>query len=190
MKRELHRGRIDVVRRLAEIDVVVRVNDIVLAALLAQYLEGAIGHHLVRVHVRRSSSAAVNHVDPEMLVVQPFPDLARGLRDRVDYVAVDELQIEVGARGCFLHGCERGDESWKLTQLDATDAEVLHRTQSLNPVQCIDGNVALAEEVSLAASGPGEIDARSISRLEAKLFQPEGKKRLHVAGSYTGRIPY
>ncbi len=76
VKRELHRGRINVVGRLAEIDVVVRVNDVVLPALLAEDLERAIGHHFVCVHVRRSSGAALDHVDPEMLVMQTFPDLA------------------------------------------------------------------------------------------------------------------
>src|ERR1700686_5486675 len=44
----------------------------------------------------------------------------------------------------------------------ATDAEIFHRAQSMNPVKRIHGNVALAEQVALAASRSGEVDARSI----------------------------
>src|SRR5258706_13105474 len=99
----------------------------------------------------------------------------------MDYVAIEELQIKVGARGCLLHRRERGDERGKLTQLDAADAEVLDRTQSLNPVQCVDGNVSLAEQVALAAGRARDGDARNNGRFERKLFQPRRKMRIHLS---------
>jgi len=42
VERELHRGRIDVVRRLAEIEMIVRVHELVLTALLAEDLQRAV----------------------------------------------------------------------------------------------------------------------------------------------------
>ena len=73
---ELHRRRIHVVGRLTEVEMIVGMDDVVLAAFFAEYLERAIGHDLVGVHVRRRSGSALNHVDAEMLVVLSLPDLS------------------------------------------------------------------------------------------------------------------
>src|SRR5205809_888288 len=100
-------------------------NDLVLTALFTENLERAIRHHFVRVHVRRSAGAALYHVDAEMVVVQPFSDLARRLRDGVDDLAIEQLHLQVGERRRFLHTGERGDERWKLAQLYAADGEIL-----------------------------------------------------------------
>ena len=51
MQGELHRRRIDIVRRLTEVEMVIGMNDVVVAALLAEDLERAIGHDFVDVHV-------------------------------------------------------------------------------------------------------------------------------------------
>jgi hypothetical protein len=52
VQRELERGGIDVVGGLTEIDVVVGAHHVVLAALLSQNLQRAVGDHFVDVHVR------------------------------------------------------------------------------------------------------------------------------------------
>ena len=47
----LQRGRIGVIRALAAIDVIVRIEVLVFAFLMTGQLEAAVGHHLVDVHV-------------------------------------------------------------------------------------------------------------------------------------------
>ena len=76
VKGELHRRRVYVVGRLAEIEMIVRVNDVVVPALLAEDLERAVGHDFVCVHVGRSAGAALYHVDAKMLVVEAIPYFA------------------------------------------------------------------------------------------------------------------
>src|SRR5262249_46009125 len=66
--RDVDRGREDVVRALPHVHVVVRVDDRLLAALRAEVLEGAIGDHLVRIHVRRRPGAGLEDVDDELAV--------------------------------------------------------------------------------------------------------------------------
>ena len=171
MKRELHRRRIDVVRRLAQIEMIVGMNDVVLPARLAEDLERAVGHHFVGVHVGRSSGSALNHVDAEVVVVQPVSDLARRLRNRVDDLAIDEPQLEIGQRGCFFHGGERGDQSREFTKLDARDAEVLHRAQCLDSIESAGGYISLSEQVVLPTRRSRQIDTRSLRRFETQLSE-------------------
>ena len=68
--RELHRGRVGVVGRLRQVDVVVRVQRArSRPCAWPDELERAVGDHLVRVHVRRGAGAALDHVDDELVVV-------------------------------------------------------------------------------------------------------------------------
>ena len=138
---------------------IVRVNDLVLPAFLAEDLERPIRHHLVGVHVGRSSSAALDHVDTEVFVVPTFSDLASGLRNRIDDFAVEELHLEIGERRRFFYAGQRGDERRKLTKLDSTDREILDRAQCLDSIQRRRRHVALAKHVTLSTSWSGEIDS-------------------------------
>ena len=79
--RELDRGRVHVVRRLAAVDVVDRVQLGVVAELLAHRLEARVGDDLVGVHVGAGARTALDDADHE-LVVQLAGDDA--LADVVD----------------------------------------------------------------------------------------------------------
>src|SRR5690349_4652549 len=110
MKRQLDRRRIYVVGRLTEIEMVVGMYEFVLPALLAEYLERAIRHHFVDVHVAGRPGPALDHVDAEMIVVQSFPDLGGRLTDRIDDIAIEQLHLEVGESGSFFYSRECGDQ--------------------------------------------------------------------------------
>ena len=168
VKRELHRRRIHVVRRLTEIDVVVRVHDVVLAALLPENLQRAVGDDLVGVHVRRSAGAALNHVDAEMPVVQSLSDLTRSEADRAHYLVIKEIHVVIRPRCRFLHRRERRDQAGEFAKLDAGDREVFYRAQRLNSVKRCRRNIALAEQIVLATSRPREIHTGSAGGLETQ----------------------
>src|SRR3954463_973532 len=101
--------------------------------------------------------------------MQTFPDFSGGLRDRVDYFAVNELHLEIGERRRFLDRGQGCDERGELAQLDARDREVLDRPESLNPVERRCWTFALAEQIVLSAAGSREVDARRVGGLETQL---------------------
>ena len=65
---EAYGGGVHVVGRLAAVAVVVGVAVLVLALLVSHDFEGAVGNHLVGVHVHTGPCAALHHVDGEVLV--------------------------------------------------------------------------------------------------------------------------
>ncbi len=82
---DVHGRRNHVVGRLAEVDVVVRVDDAVTDAL-AHNLRGAVGDDLVGVHVRRRARPGLEHVDGELVVELAGDDFVGGLDDAVRLV--------------------------------------------------------------------------------------------------------
>ena len=87
-RREVHGRGEDVVRRLAEVDVVVRVHA----------LAGERGHDLVRVHVRRGARAGLEDVDRELVVVLAGRDRVTRGGDARGELAVEQAEIGVHAR--------------------------------------------------------------------------------------------
>ena len=72
---------IGVVGGLRAVDVIVRVAVLVLALLVAHQLERAVGDHLVGVHVGRGAGAALEDVEPELVVELSVDELLAGLLD-------------------------------------------------------------------------------------------------------------
>ena len=68
--RELERRRIDVVGALAHVDVLVGMQEVIVALGAAEQLQRAVGDHLVGIHVGRGAGAALDDVDHE-LFMQP-----------------------------------------------------------------------------------------------------------------------
>ena len=66
-KREFAGGRVGVVRGLRLVDVVVRMDVCVIAALVAGDFQRTVGDHLVHVHVRRGAGTALHHIDRELI---------------------------------------------------------------------------------------------------------------------------
>lgn len=58
---------------------IVRMAVAVLAPLVPEQLQRTVRNHLVGIHVRRRTGAALHHVDHEMLVQPALLDLAAGI---------------------------------------------------------------------------------------------------------------
>ena len=80
---DVHRRREDVVRRLAAVDVVVRMDQAPLAERPAEQLRGAVGEHLVHVHVGLRARAGLPDRERELAVVLAGQHLVGGGDDRV-----------------------------------------------------------------------------------------------------------
>ena len=73
----------DVVRGLAHVDVVVRMDRGLGAEFAAEYLDRPVGDDLVGVHVGGGTRPCLEHVEDEGMVQPPLDDLLRRLHDGV-----------------------------------------------------------------------------------------------------------
>ena len=150
---DVERGRVGVVGGLRAVDVVVRAAVRVLALLVAHQLEGAVGDHLVGVHVGRGAGAALEDVEAELVVQLAVDELLAGPLDAGEDLRAELAAVEVGARGGQLHHREGLDEVRVEAQLDARDVEVLEGAGRLDAVVGVGGHLLLAEQVVLDARG-------------------------------------
>ena len=129
----------DIVRRLAHVDVVVRVH------LAAQGLCRQRGDDLVGVHIGAGAGAGLEDVDGEMLVVAALGDGAGAVLDGLRHVGLHQAQVEVGLGAGGLDQSQRPDEAAGESQ--PADGEVVDSALRLRRVQGLGRDVHLAEGV-------------------------------------------
>ena len=92
-------GREHIVRGLPHVDVVVGVDRLLLVeAIAAGHLDGAVTDDLVGVHIGRGARAGLVDVDGELIVPLSGRHLPRSLLNGVGHLLVDDL--EPGVFGC------------------------------------------------------------------------------------------
>ena len=97
---DVHRGRENVVRRLAEVHVVVGVHQALLPALAAEQLGSAVGEHLIDVHVGLRAGAGLPHHQRKLGIVAAGQHLLGGASDglRLLFRQQAEVRIDRGRR--------------------------------------------------------------------------------------------
>ena len=80
------------------------------AARFAQQFGGAVGQHLVRIHVVRRAGARLIHVDDELVAQASREDFVGGRHDRARHVGIETPERGVGLGRRFLDEDGRGDE--------------------------------------------------------------------------------
>lgn len=144
--------RVDVVRRLAQVDMLVGVQMPVVALVMAQDLQGPVGDHLVGVHVRRGPGAALDDIDDELVVQLPAgPDLPAGGGDRVGPLRVEQPEVLVGPGRGLLDGGERIDQVRVGGDRRTGDGEVLDGAQGVHAPVRLGGYLPVAEQIVFAA---------------------------------------
>ena len=118
---QVHGRREDVVRRLAHVHVVVRVD----------VVAGERRDHLVRVHVRRGARAGLEDVDRELVVELACGDAVGGGCDALGLVGVEQAQLGVHAGGSGLDPAEPAGDGGR--DRPPGDGEVLDRLPRLGP---------------------------------------------------------
>ncbi len=89
----------------------------------AQHLDGAVGDHLVGVHVGLGAGAGLPDHQREVVVELAVDDLLRGLGDRLAQLRVDVALRDVDQRAGLLDDAKRADDGDGL--LFPADREVL-----------------------------------------------------------------
>ena len=120
---DVHRGRERIVRRLAHIDVIVGMNRLLGAEFAAQQFVGAIGDHLVEVHVGLGAGAGLPDHQRKMIVELALDHLARGADDGAGAACVQQSQFAIGFRGRQFDDAERADDIHRHPV--AADAEIV-----------------------------------------------------------------
>jgi hypothetical protein len=145
----MHRGRNSIVGRLAAVDVVVRMNGRLAAALAPERLVGDGRDHLVGVHVGLGAGSGLPDDERELLVVLAGHDLGRSRRDRIRDLGVELTEVLVH-EGCgLLHEPERAHERDRHAL--APDPEVLDRTLRLRAPIAVRRHLDRPERVGFGA---------------------------------------
>ena len=116
-------------------------------------LEGPIGDDLVGVHVGRRAGAALEDVEPELVVELAVDEFQAGPFHAGEDLGAELAAVEVGAGRRQLHHRQGLDEIGIEAQLDARDREVLEGPRGLHAVVRVGGHRFLTEQVVLEASG-------------------------------------
>ena len=88
IERNLDRSRIGVVGRLREVDVIIRMQVLVLAFIMPHQGQSDVSNDLIAVHIGRGASAALEHIDHELVVVFTGQDLIARLANEVTLLLV------------------------------------------------------------------------------------------------------
>ena len=147
--RDAQRGRIDVVGRLGQIDVIVGMAEPVLALGVPHKFEGAVGDDLVGVHVDRCAGPALNDIDHELIVQVAIAHLAAGGHDGLRDVRVEQAQFEVGQGRSLLDARQSLDVQGIVGNRNARDLKILHGPYGLHPVIGRCRHLALTQRILL-----------------------------------------
>ena len=141
--RQVDRGRYHVIRALAHVDVIVRVDR------HAGGAGGEGGQHFVRIHIRAGAGAGLEDVDRKLVIVRTRQNHGDGVLDRERDATVEQAEIEVDASGSAL---DLADSAYEAGGHDeARDRKVLDRALGLRGVQRCRGDFQFAHAVALDA---------------------------------------
>ncbi len=185
-QRQAERRRIDVVGRLPEVHVIVRVDELVLAFLMAETLERQVGDHLVRVHVGRRSGAALDEIGDELVAHLAGDQPVARAGDGVGNLRVEHAEVAIRERRGLFHVAERLDEVGLQRHRDARDVEVLLPAQRLHAVIRVRRNLLLAEEVLFDPNGHDVAPGCSLTCLN---LPPEPRPAALTARKRTSNLP-
>src|SRR5437588_12924160 len=117
----------------------------------AQYLVGAVGDHLVEVHVGLGAGSGMPNHKWKMIVEFAVNHFARSASDGGGAALVERSEFTIGQCGGELDDAERVNDRDRHPVL--ADAEILPGALGLGAPIAVDGNVDRAEAVGLGAGG-------------------------------------
>ncbi len=122
---------------------------LLVAALAAQHLVGAVGDHLVEVHVGLGAGAGLPHHQREMIVELARRHLGRRRGDRLADLLVELAHRHVGFGRRLLQQAEGADQ--RRRHALAADLEILERPLGLRAPQFVARHLDRAEGIALGA---------------------------------------
>ena len=139
----MHRGREDVVGRLAEIDVVVGMHQPCLAARPAEQFGGAIGEHFVEVHVALRARAGLPHRQGELVRMRTGQHFIGSRNDCPGFFRIEQAQIAINDGAGALGRGQRHDDF--VRNALGRNVKKQQRALRLRTPQPVSGNLDGAE---------------------------------------------
>ena len=133
----VHHDRETVVGRLTLVHVIVGMHGRMRSERLAGELIGAIGNHLVRVHVALRAGSGLEHDERKLGIEPAGDDFVRGARDQIGNLRRDQAERGVGARRGFLQESERANDGTRPDESRTADREEMARPLGLRAPQAI-----------------------------------------------------
>ncbi len=147
MRRQLQRRGVHIVGTLAHVDVFVRVQEFVFAALVAENFQRPVGDHLVGVHVGGGAGAALDHIHDELVGQRAGADFLAGGDNGVGPGLVEQAERVVGLRRRTLDGSQRVQQLGVDGDRGSRDREVLDRAQGVDTVIGGCRHILFAEQI-------------------------------------------
>ncbi len=138
---------IGVVRGLGAVHVVVRGAVLVFALLVPHQFQGAVGDHLVRIHVHGGAGSALHHVHRELVVELAVHDFPAGGHDRFADFLRKDAELGVGGCGGHLHIGHRDDVLGIVAHPRGGNLIVVEGPLGLDAVVSVGGNLKFSQEV-------------------------------------------
>ena len=181
-RRDMHRGRESVVRRLAHIDVIVGMNRILGAELAGEQFVGAVGDHLVDVHVGLRAGAGLPNHQRELIVELAVDDFGRRLHDRLGAPRIERAELAIDFGGGALDQRQRRDQRPRHALV--ADAEIIARTLGLRAPIAIGRDFDRPEAVGFGAGfhvaqNVSDAARRSVSFEDARPDSYESRLAAH-----------
>ena len=157
-RRDIHRRRKGIVRRLRHVDVIVGVDRRFAAEWRPRELAAPVRDHLVHVHVELRAAARHPDVQGEHVVMLPCEDLVARLNDQAISLVIQTPAGMVGGGSRLLQDRVGGDHLARDQIL--ADTEVLERALSLGTPQLVGRDVDHAEAICFLPGGGHMISPR------------------------------
>ena len=146
---DVHRGGEAIVRRLAQVDVIVGMDRLLRSQLAAEKLVRAVGDHLVGVHVGLGAGAGLPDREGKMIVELALAHFPGGPDDGAGAARVDEAELAIHLGGDALDEPERMNE--RLRHALAADPEILERALGLRAPVTVGRHFDRTERVGFGA---------------------------------------
>src|SRR5258705_8575957 len=123
------------------------------AELAAEQFAGAIGDHLVEIHVGLRAGSGLPDDKGKMIVELALDHLARGADDGAGAALVEQTKFAIGFRRCELDDAERTNDRHRHPVM--ADTEILPRSLRLRAPVAIGGNLDRTEAVGFRTRRTG-----------------------------------
>ncbi|MCY1241292.1 hypothetical protein D9M72_541850 [compost metagenome] len=112
-----------------------------------QSLQRAVGDHLIEIHVRGGSCAALKHIDSELVGQNAVGDVVTRRDDGQALVEVEIAELDICESRGLLHICHGTNEDGIMTDRYSGYLEVGDCPSSLRAIVACYGNIDVAERI-------------------------------------------
>src|SRR5579883_286422 len=141
-------GRNDIVRGLAEVDVVVGVY-LARTTRTAEQFAGAVSDHLVGVHVGRGARTRLKNIDHELVIKLAINHFLRGLHDSLRNLGINQAEVRIDLGGGLFDLSQGADELTREAKI--ADRKIQHGALRTRAIICVSGNAHLSHRIAFDA---------------------------------------